>query len=194
MTVFLSSDLVVVTSKHVCITSANSLTAISTLSKTPPLKDTLSEALKWQTYLSKAFPPSLELKSGPGNNTVTQNRSPCVHIELQVSIVLHRRFELARFDAVQRPCAELATSSVHTTTQRRTPPGILVMAPSGRGQGSPSGLQSVPTVPVWCCLMSAYEQTFDCQVALPPRHADQAGFCHCRSNSGASKGGLGFPK
>lgn len=78
--------------------------------------------------------------------------------------------------------------------QQRTPPGILVMAPSGRGQGSPSGPQSVPTLPVWCCLMSAYEQTFDCQVAVPPRHADQAGFCHCCSNPGASKGGLGFPK
>lgn len=78
--------------------------------------------------------------------------------------------------------------------QQRTPPGILVMPPSGRGQGLPSGPQSVPTLPVWCCLMSAYEQTFDCQVALPPRHADQAGFCRCCSNLGASKGGLGFPK
>lgn len=67
-------------------------------------------------------------------------------------------------------------------------------APSGRGRGSPSGPQSVPALPACRCLMSAYEQTFDCQVAVPPRHADQPEFCHCCSNPGASKGGLGFPK
>lgn len=53
---------------------------------------------------------------------------------------------------------------------------------------------SIPTLAAWCCLMSTYEQTLDCQVATPPRHDGQAGFCHCCSNPGASKGGLRFPK
>lgn len=87
-----------------------------------------------------------------------------------------------------------STHEVIHEWQQRTPPGVLVTAPSGPSQCSPSHPQSVPRVPVWRCLMSTYEQTFNCQVALPPDHADQAGFCHCRSNPGASKGGLGFPK
>lgn len=53
---------------------------------------------------------------------------------------------------------------------------------------------SIPTLAAWRCLMSTYEQTLDCQVATPPRHGGQAGFCHCCSNPGASKGGLRFPK
>lgn len=53
---------------------------------------------------------------------------------------------------------------------------------------------SIPTLAAWCCLMSTYEQTLDCQVATSPRHGGQAGFCHCCSNPGASKGGLRFPK
>lgn len=119
------------------------------------------------------------------------NWNVCLFILFLVGNVLRPRSSSSHTSQTSPP------SFVHEAShewQRRTPPGILVTAPSGRGQGSPSGPQSVPTLPVWCCLMSAYEQTFDCQVALPPRHADQAGICYCCSNPGASKGGLGFPK
>ncbi|KAK5896723.1 hypothetical protein CesoFtcFv8_009853 [Champsocephalus esox] len=78
--------------------------------------------------------------------------------------------------------------------QRRTPPGILAAPPSGRGQGSPSGPQSVPTVPVWYCLMSAYEQTFDCQVAFAATPCRPCRVLPLPFKPGGIKGGLGFPK
>lgn len=114
---------------------------------------------------------------------------------LSIFLAWHRRSARAPVSLpILRPLGISRVAASKKKTKKTPHLARWLAAPSGRGRGSPSGPQSVPALPACRCLMSAYEQTFDCQVAVPPRHADQPEFCHCCSNPGASKGGLGFPK
>lgn len=81
----------------------------------------------------------------------------------------------------------LSHASGRRRRRHRTPPGILSPAPSGPGPRLAIGPSILACLAPSCqsaCLMSAYEQTRDCQVAVHPCHGDRVGYCHRRAIKG----------